>query len=66
MDVSLLRSQPSEAAPQGGLGVVRLTRLGPSRGSWAVVAEAGPYRAVDGAMPWAAGRQAWVPLFPGR
>ena len=28
-----LRSQPEEADPLGGLGVVRLARLGPSRGS---------------------------------
>ena len=38
----------------------------PSRGSSVVAAEAGPYQAVDGATPRAAGRQVWAPPFPGR
>ena len=57
---------PMEAAPSGGLGVVRLARLGPSRGSCVIGAEDGPYQAVDGATPWAAGKQVWVPRFPER
>ena len=31
-----------------------------------VAAEHGPYQADDGATPWAAGWQVWVPPFPGR
>ena len=54
-----------EATSFGGLGVARLARLGPSRGSRGVGAEAGPYQAVDKAMWWAAGRQDWIPPNPG-
>jgi hypothetical protein len=31
-----------------------------------VDAEDGPYQAAEWATPWAAGRQVWVPRFPGR
>ena len=41
-------------------------RLGPSQGSCIIGAEDGPYQAIDGATPWAAGRQVWVPPFPER
>jgi hypothetical protein len=40
---------PREAAPSGGLGVVRLARLGPSRGSCLVGLVDGLYQAIGGA-----------------
>ena len=46
--------------------VVRLARLGPSRGSCVLAGEDGPYQAAAGATPWAAGRHVWGPPFPGR
>src|SRR5215216_7769129 len=38
--------------------------LAPREGLEFVDVLAGPYQAVDEAMPWATGRQVWVPPFP--
>jgi hypothetical protein len=66
IEVSASREAAWGGRSSGGLGVFRLARLGPSRGSFLGVVIAGPYRAVDGPTRWAAGRQIWVPPIPER
>lgn len=43
--------------------LLEVLALSASRGSCVVDAEDGPYQAIDGATPWAEGRQVWVPQF---